>query len=80
MIFFLDENFPKTAHDYLSGLGHYVLDIRGTKEEGADDASLFEMAQINKVIFLTTDRDFFHTIPQTIPDHYGIIVIDSSAA
>jgi len=33
------------------------------------------MAQEKKAIFLTTDKDFFHTIPHLSEKHYGVIVI-----
>jgi hypothetical protein len=45
MIFVLDENFPKPAEALLVAHGHTVLDIRGTKYEGADDPDIFRMAQ-----------------------------------
>ena len=37
MTFLLDENFPKTASDLLSELGHHVLDFRLEGKEGASD-------------------------------------------
>jgi len=75
MKFFLDENFPKSAEKYLFSKGHTVFDIRGSSEEGIDDLQIFHLAQQKQAIFLTTDRDFFHTIPNLFPDHYGIVVI-----
>ena len=75
MIFFLDENFPKTATKLLSSKGYKVFDIRSTEHEGSDDITLFNLAQEKKAIFLTTDRDFFHTIPYLYKRHCGVIVI-----
>jgi len=75
MKFFLDENFPKTAEVWLVARGHTVLDLRGTEHKGADDETIFGMVQDNQCVFLTTDRDFFHTIPHLHPDHHGIVVI-----
>jgi predicted nuclease of predicted toxin-antitoxin system len=75
MIFFLDENFPKSAGKYLLSLGHEIIDIRATSKEGLSDNKIFELAQNHKAIFLTTDRDFFHTIPHLFENHYGVIVI-----
>lgn len=75
MTFFLDENFPKSALELLSANGHGVLDIRGTSREGARDSEIFAMAQAEGAVLLTTDRDFFHTIPHLFPDHCGIVVI-----
>ncbi len=75
MIFFLDENFPKQAGNYLESLGHKTIDIRSASKEGSSDKIMFEMAQKNKAIFLTTDRDFFHTIPFLFEFHCGVITI-----
>lgn len=75
MNLFLDENFPKTALKPLSSKGFKVFDIRGTEFEGSDDVTLFKMAQDKKAIFLTTDKDFFHTIPHLYEQHFGVIVI-----
>ena len=55
--------------------GHAVVDIRGTADEGADDAGVFAMAQEIRAAILSTDRDFFHTIPHLFPAHHGIVVI-----
>jgi predicted nuclease of predicted toxin-antitoxin system len=75
MRFFLDENFPRKAAVILSALGHEVFDIRGSDCEGMSDNEIFEKAQESKAFFLTTDRDFFHTIPFLYPEHEGIVVI-----
>lgn len=75
MRFFLDENFPKTVSKLLIENGHYVFDIRGTSDEGAEDVDIFQMAQEKKAIFLTTDKDYFHTVPHLYESHCGVIVI-----
>lgn len=75
MNFFLDENFPKKAEEFLHSLGHKTFSIQTKTLEGMDDMSIFQLAQKEKAIFLTTDKDFFHTIPFLINKHYGIIVI-----
>jgi len=75
MNFFLDENFPKTITPLLEEQGHKVFDIRSTEYEGIDDTSIFKMAQKESAIFLTTDKDFFHTIPHIFENYHGIIVI-----
>lgn len=75
MKFFLDENFPKTASGMLTSLGHEVFDIRGTEHEGSPDPVIFARVQELGAGFLTTDRDFFHTIPHLSEHHFGIIVI-----
>lgn len=78
MKFFLDENFPKTSGILLLEQGHEVFDIRGTELEGANDEMIFTFAQQKEAIFLTTDRDFFHTIPYLYSKHSGIIVFNFS--
>ena len=75
MKFFLDENFPKPAHTILSERWHEVFDIRGTPDEGMDDAEIFELALENEAAFLTTDGDFFYTVPHHYPEHNGVVVI-----
>ncbi|MCW1912490.1 DUF5615 family PIN-like protein [Luteolibacter sp. GHJ8] len=75
MRFLLDENFPKAAIGILVELGHDVVDFRGTPDEGMEDQKVFEKAQSLGAILLTTDRDFFHTIPILFPRHAGIIVV-----
>jgi len=75
MIFFLDENFPKSAVALLQDRGHEAMDIRGSANEGCGDQDIFAMAQEAGAVFLTTDRDFFHTVPQLVPDHCGVVVI-----
>lgn len=75
MTFFLDENFPKLAVQFLNQRGHVTFDIRGTEHEGIDDFAIFRMAKEQSAIFLTCDRDFYHTIHLTEKPHYGIIVI-----
>lgn len=75
MTFLLDENFPKSAERLLIELGHHVIDIRGTEQQGADDFQLFNLAQQHKAILLTTDRDFYHTVSLNYSDHFGVIVI-----
>ena len=75
MKFFLDENFPKAAHALLGNQGHEVFDLRGSPKEGISDRAIFQEAQLLKAVFLTTDRDFFHTIPHLYPHHAGVIVI-----
>jgi predicted nuclease of predicted toxin-antitoxin system len=75
MKFFLDENFPKAAADMLEEMGHAVFDLRGTGREGSADRDIFAEAQQQGAVFLTTDRDFFHTIPHLHEEHCGVIVI-----
>lgn len=71
----LDENFPKSAEELLTDLGHTVIDVRGTKLQGTDDDGLFDLAQRKNAVLLTTDRDFYHTVPLKYSNHFGVVVI-----
>jgi predicted nuclease of predicted toxin-antitoxin system len=73
--FFLDENFPRKAIPILNSRGFSAHDIRGSDFEGEDDKHIFERAQKHQAVFLTTDKDFFHTIQFLYESHHGIIVI-----
>lgn len=75
MKFLLDENFPKSAEKLLLDYGHEVVDIRGTIQQGINDFQLFDYAQQIQAVLLTTDRDFYHTIPLQYANHFGVIVI-----
>ncbi len=75
MRFMLDENFPKAAVVLLRGAGHEVFDIRGTDDEGMEDDALFRKTQEAGAVLLTTDRDFFHTVPHLHDLHCGVVVI-----
>lgn len=75
MKFLLDENFPKAATALLRGKGHEVFDFRQTKNQGMEDIAVFEFAQKLGAVLLTTDRDFFHTIPHLFEIHCGVVVV-----
>jgi predicted nuclease of predicted toxin-antitoxin system len=75
MRFLLDENVPKAAAGVLEQKGHEVFDFRGTSDEGMEDPSVFAKAQELDAVLLTTDRDFFHTIPHLFETHAGVVVI-----
>ena len=42
---------------------------------GTADDRLFAHAQQMRAVFVTTDKDFFHTVPLTFAQHHGAIVI-----
>lgn len=75
MRYFVDESFPKSVGVFLASAGHVVVDVRDLSQTGADDQTIFRLAQENQAVLLTTDRDFFHTIPNLHTDHHGIIVV-----
>ena len=75
MRFFVDESFPKSVGEFLNQQGHVVIDVRQLGQSGVNDETVFRLAQEHEAVLLTTDRDFFHTIPHLHPNHFGIIVI-----
>ncbi|MCK6614481.1 MAG: DUF5615 family PIN-like protein [Ignavibacteriaceae bacterium] len=52
-----------------------MFDVRDSTDEGLEDRDLFIRAQKENALFVTTDKDFFHTIPKTAGDHFGIFGI-----
>ena len=75
MKFFLDENFPKSAALIIAARGHECIESRGTGQKGSDDETIFCLAQQAGAVFLTTDRDFFYTIPLLAQNHHGVVVV-----
>lgn len=75
MRFVLDESFPRRAAVLLSQSGHDVIDIRDTHIAGSNDTVVFEYAQKLDAVLLTTDRDFYHTVPFMYESHAGVIVV-----
>ena len=41
----VDENIPRRTVEALRAMGHQVIDIRGTSEEGSEDEDLWKKAQ-----------------------------------
>jgi predicted nuclease of predicted toxin-antitoxin system len=75
MTFFLDENFPRPAIVQLQAAGHRASHALDTFPPGTSDDKLFAHAQTCNAIFVTTDKDFYHTIPLAFGNHHGAIVI-----
>ena len=75
MKFFLDENFPRPAISHLVAAGHSASHTLDYFSPGTADDKLFEHAQQVGAIFITTDKDFFHTIPLAFARHGVAIVI-----
>ena len=75
MTFLLDENFPVSAAAFLRERGHEAFLSAETCGRGATDEEVFAEAQRRRAILLTSDRDFYHTIPLLHPEHCGIVVV-----
>jgi len=68
----VDENIPLATVEQLRRIGHNVLDIRGTPDEGMSDKLLFQKACREKRLLLTTDRGFAHYRSK---EHCGILIV-----
>ena len=75
MKFLLDENFPRSAAGFIKSCGHEAVLFCDACESGSDDEVVFATAQRLGATVLTSDRDFYHTMPLLHPEHAGIVVV-----
>lgn len=68
----VDENIPRMMVHCLRELGHEVTDLRGTQNEGEEDEVLWETAQKEERLLITTDKGF--TIHRDMP-HFGVLIV-----
>ena len=68
----VDENVPIVSVQELRNLGHDVLDIRGTPDQGMPDDILWIRVQSEQRLFITTDKGFVQYRYET---HSGILVV-----
>jgi predicted nuclease of predicted toxin-antitoxin system len=72
MKIFVDEHIPRITVQALRMLGYDVRDIRGTPEQGMQDDALWEMAQREERLLITTAKGF--TQYRVVP-HHGVLII-----
>jgi len=75
MRFLLDENFPVSIAEAIVSAGHESFRFGDVCESGDDDESVFMAGQRLNAVILTSDRDFYHTVPLLHPIHCGIVVV-----
>ena len=68
----VDENIPLMTVTELESKGYDVRDIRGTTDQGITDSELWQIAQQEKRILITTDKGF--STHRNEP-HHGILII-----
>ena len=68
----LDENIPRMTLEAPIDLGHDVLDVRGTTEEGASDEGLWRIAREEQRLLVTTDKGFS---ARRDSQHAGILIM-----
>jgi len=56
MKIFVDENIPSITVRELRSKGHDVRDIRKTADQGIPDTDLWQIAQQEKRLLITTDK------------------------
>jgi len=72
MKIFVDENIPLMTVRVLREMGHDVRDIRGTAEMGMSDDALWEIAQQEGRLLITTDKGFTQHREEL---HHGILIV-----
>lgn len=72
MKIWVDENIPAMTVNALRELGHDVKDIRGTTDEGLADVDVWEMAQQEHRLLVTTVKGFSQYRES---DYAGILII-----
>jgi predicted nuclease of predicted toxin-antitoxin system len=72
MKIFVDENIPLITVNELRSMGFDVKDIRGTCEQGITDEELWQRAQKEKRLLITTDKGFSRHRNAV---HHGILII-----
>lgn len=68
----VDENIPRSTVKALESMGHDVRDIRGTAEQGTPDPDLWQLAQSEQRILITTDKGFTQYRDEA---HNGILIV-----
>jgi predicted nuclease of predicted toxin-antitoxin system len=68
----VDENIPNITVATLRTAGHDVLDIRGTPRQGISDEELWNLAQTEGHMFVTTDKGFSEHRDE---QHHGILIV-----
>jgi len=63
---------PNNHGGRIEGVGHDVLDIRGTDDQGISDDLLWKKIQREKRLLITTDKGFVH---HRRDSHFGILVV-----
>ncbi|HEX8845463.1 MAG TPA: DUF5615 family PIN-like protein [Pyrinomonadaceae bacterium] len=68
----VDENIPLITVAELGSRGHNVLDIRGTANQGMPDDLLWELAQKESRLLISTDKGF---VQYRNESHHGILIV-----
>lgn len=68
----VDENIPRIAVEHLLRMGHDLIDVRSTPEEGLSDEELWNKAQHAACLLITTDKGFAR---RRHMNHHGVLIV-----
>jgi len=72
ILILVDENIPIITVEALRLMGHDVLDLRGTEQQGIPDYVIWQLAQKEKRLLITTDKGFAQYRHSS---HYGVLIV-----
>ena len=75
MLFLTDANVFVPMVEGLRHMGHDVFDVKEKGLESLSDPDLFQLAQNQRRILVTMDKDFSSILLYPPGEHYGIIVV-----
>lgn|SRR3989338_655946 len=73
--FVIDEDQPRSLGRLLSEQGHSVKDIRDHGLRGSDDENIYQFAQQNKSVLVTSDFGFSNILHYPPGYHQGIVIV-----
>jgi predicted nuclease of predicted toxin-antitoxin system len=68
----VDENIPGPTVAALQALGHGVIDVRGTPGQSGSDDALWQRAQGERALLISTDKGFARRRNER---HFGILIV-----
>jgi predicted nuclease of predicted toxin-antitoxin system len=68
----IDENIPTVTAQELRAAGHDVRDIRSTSVQGIADEDLWQVAQDDERLLITTDKGFAQ---HRAEPHHGVLIV-----
>ena len=75
MLFIADANVFVPMVEGLRQMGHDVVDVKEKGLEKLSDPEVFQLAQNQRRVLITMDKDFSSILLYPPGEHYGIIVV-----
>ncbi len=73
--FLVDEDMPRSTAEALRQTGHIAEDVRDVGLRGHSDQEVFDYAQAQGAILVTSDKDFSNVLRFPPGTHAGIIIV-----